>query len=406
MTPAAPGSSFRSDPAAWIARLGRELRRAGVECAITEAVGAVDALAHLDATDSAELHVGLRSVFLSDESQAAAFDRCFWRLWSENTPAGGSRTEERGEEGTGGRARSGGGEERPARRTRSPGSDGRRAGRTAPDPGSSPTPSGPAREGEDPEARAGAVYSPVESIARRSFETVDESELREFDAWMDRLVLRLATRRSRRFRPARRRGRIDVRRSLRDAPRHDGELIRLARRRRRIERPRIVLLCDISGSMERYSRFLLRFLLSSGRTRDIETFAFSTRLVHLTPWLARARVDEALAELRGRGWSSGTRIGSCLQEFLDRHGRRLLGRRTVVIILSDGLDQGETEPLVRAMRRLQRRARRVIWLNPLLESSRYAPEARGMRAALPYIDEFASGHSLEALARLPELIRL
>jgi uncharacterized protein with von Willebrand factor type A (vWA) domain len=158
--------------------------------------------------------------------------------------------------------------------------------------------------------------------------------------------------------------------------------------------------------MERYSRFLVRFLLATGRARDIETFAFSTRLTHLTPWLSRTHVDRALEELRARGWSSGTRIGECLETFLARHGRAMLGQRTLVVILSDGLDQGEVEPLERSMRQIQRRARRVIWLNPLLESSGYAPEARGMRAALPYIDDFASGHNLAALRKLPELLRL
>jgi uncharacterized protein with von Willebrand factor type A (vWA) domain len=138
----------------------------------------------------------------------------------------------------------------------------------------------------------------------------------------------------------------------------------------------------------------------------METFAFSTRLTRLTPWLSRTRIDDALIALRARGWSSGTRIGESLEAFLHGYGRTMLGQRTVVVILSDGLDQGEAEPLVRAMRSIQRRSRKLIWLNPLLESSRYAPEARGMRAALPYVDEFASGHSLEALARLPEMIRL
>ena len=158
--------------------------------------------------------------------------------------------------------------------------------------------------------------------------------------------------------------------------------------------------------MERYSRFLLRFLLGCGRTREIQTFAFSTRLTHLTPWLANTDVDLALTELRARGWSSGTRIGDCLTTFVQQYGTRMLRKRTVVIILSDGLDQGEMEPLETAMRTIKKRTRRVIWLNPLLESSRYAPEARGMRTALPFIDTFQPGHSLQALEKLPRLLRL
>ena len=381
------------DPLEWLARLARALRGEGFECALTETVGAADAFGQLDADDPIDLFFGLKAVFISDASQAGTFDRCFWTLWygdEERLQPGAIRPETAGpDEGSAtGTGRSAAG-----------------APPQEPDPGAGPA--DPDRRDAEPTGpRLGVSYSPHEAIARRSFEGVAESELREFDQWMDRLMVRLAERRSRRLQPGRRRGWIDVRRSLQDLPRHDGELIRLARRRRRIDRPRVVLLCDVSGSMERYSRFLVRFLLASGRVPDMETFAFSTRLTRLTTWFSRARVDDALGVLRARGWSSGTRIGESLAAFLEGYGRTMLGQRTVVIILSDGLDQGEVEPLVRAMRAIQRKARKVIWLNPLLESSRYAPEARGMRAALPYVDEFASGHSLEALARLPELIRL
>ena len=341
-----------------------------------------------------DLYHGLKTVFLADVSHWEAYDRCFWRLWHGDEDRLQPRPldpEARGPDPTHaeGPAQAQGG----FRGARGWAGDfGERSDSLA------------KLDREAP--RLGTAYSPVEAMARRSFGAVREAELREFDQWMDRLVLRLAERRSRRLQATRRRGRIDVRRSLKDAPRHDGELIRLARRRRRIDRPRVVLLCDVSGSMERYSRFLVRFLLASGRAPNMEAFAFSTRLTRLTPWLSRTKIDDALGALRARGWSSGTRIGESLEAFLHSYGRTMLGQRTVVIILSDGLDQGEVEPLVRAMRRIQGRARKLIWLNPLLESSRYAPEARGMRAALPYVDEFASGHSLEALARLPEMIRL
>lgn len=257
-------------------------------------------------------------------------------------------------------------------------------------------------------ARTGLAWSPTERLARRSFGELDEEEMRRLDRAFDRLMVRLATRRSRRLRPGPRRGKVDLRRSFRRALAHEGEFLRLARRHRRVDRPRVILLCDVSGSMERYSRFLVRFLLATRRAREVETFAFSTRLVRLTPWLAGARPDEALAALGERvpGWSGGTRIGASLESFLDEWGRRLLGQRTVVVILSDGLDQGEIDPLERAMDGIRRRARKVIWLNPLLESPEYRPEARGMKAALPYVDEFASGHSLEALRHLATLIRL
>lgn len=392
------GEGLRTAPVEWTARLGRALRDEGVSCTLTESLAAVEALEHLDLSDALDAYFGLRAVFTSDPSETPAFDRCFWTLWGQpqRSEAGGSTTVSEG----GARRTAGKRDASPdlAERLRS-----RVGGREPPEAGETPDRSG--AEG----LRVGAAYSSAEVLARRSFGSLAEAEVRELDHVFDRLMLRLSTRRSRRLRPVRgRRGRIDVRRSLRDSLRHEGELLRLSRRRRKIERPRLVLLCDVSGSMEKYSRFLVRFLLAAGRERDVETFVFSTRLTRLTPWLIGTRVDEALDALGERvpGWSGGTRIGASLEEFLERHGRAMLGQRTVVIVLSDGLDQGETEPLERAMRGIQRKARKLIWLNPLLESSEYRPEARGMKAALPFVDEFASGHSLQALRELASLIRL
>lgn len=400
------GAEARRRPLEWTARLGRELRREGVPSTVSDSIAASETLAHLDLGDALDVYLGLRSVFVSRPEDLAAFDRCFWALWGERqrqTPVSlGGRTDDPGADPPSRRGGPGGGErdsaDGPVRRPRRGG-------------GGEPWPAGRDGEGEEAESRppVGAGYSPAEALARRSFASLDRHEVRQLDRVFDRLFFRLATRRSRRFGPSRRRGRVDVRRSFRDALRHDGELIRLGRRARRVERPRVVLLCDVSGSMERYARFLVRFLLSAGRDRDAETFVFSTRLVHLTPWLSSTRsLDEALDALSGRvpGWSGGTRMGECLEEFLDRHGRTLLGRRTIVVILSDGLDRGEVETLEHAMRGIQRRARKVVWLNPLLESADYRPEARGMKAALPFVDEFAPGHSLEALRDLSRMIRL
>jgi hypothetical protein len=262
--------------------------------------------------------------------------------------------------------------------------------------------------GDEAPQTVGASYSAAERLVQRSFGHMDERELRQVDRVFDRIMLRLATRRSRRYEANRRKGRLDLRRSFRSAVAHDGELLRLARRRRKVERPRIVLLCDVSGSMERYSRFLLRFLLAAGRERDVESFVFSTRLTRLTPWLSASRLDDALDQLgtHVHDWSGGTRIGECLDDFVRRYGRPLLGSKTVVVILSDGLDRGEVDLLEDAMAAVHRKARKVVWLNPLLESAEYEPTARGMRAALPHIDVFAPGHNVESLLRLERHLTL
>ena len=373
-----------------VVELGRRLRGEGVACALSESTTALAALSHIDAQDVEDVRAGLRAAFCSSAADLEIFERCFPAWWRGAQPS--SAVEDLLSKAA--------------------------ADRGARPPAGAFGPDGPAAVAQDdsgehvreepdsPERPVGAVYSDAHSLARRSFASIGDDELREVDRWLERLMVRLSTRRSRRLEPGGRRGPIDVRRTLRSLVAHEGELVRLARRRRRRVPPQLVVLCDVSGSMERYSRFLLRFLLGCGRARDIQTFAFSTRLTHLTPWLAGEEIDLALDRLRARGWSSGTRIGECLEAFVTRHGRRMLGRRTLVIILSDGLDQGEVEPLRRAMGWIQRRARRVIWLNPLLESSRYAPEARGMRTALPYVDHFQSGHSLDALKTLPGLLGL
>lgn len=377
--------AFRTDPRGWIAGLCGDLRAEGMTCSLSESVLAAECARRLDPHDPREVRLGLRAAFCSSHGDLEVFDRCFRRRWA-------------GEETTGGTVS--------AARLAHPGPDPDTGARPAGAPSIGPAPDGVEPEGPPRPERVGTAWSPAHAVARRSFADVPAQEVREIDRWIERLIVRLSARRSRRLEPGGRRGPLDLRRTARGAVRSEGEWIRLARRRRRRDPPRLVVLCDVSGSMERYSRFLVRFLLAAGRAQEIQTFAFSTHLTHLTPWLARTGIDQALAALRARGWSSGTRIGECLETFLERYGRTMLGRRTIVIILSDGLDQGEAEPLERAMRRLARRARKIVWLNPLLESSRYAPEAKGMKAALPYVDEFASGHNLAALARLPALLRL
>lgn len=377
--PAPRRRRIEDDPNAWITALAAELRREGLQTSLSESVLAREAAMALDLSDRLDVFNGLRAAFCSRASDFPPFSACFARVWG-GTPGVPDAPLPRplAGETSGHDARSG--------------------------PGGRP---GPGTEGQDTRASTlGGAYSAAEQIARRSFASISENEVRELDRWIEGLMVRLSARRSRRLEPGGRRGVIDLRRSAASAARTDGEWLRLMRRRRRLEPPRVVVLCDVSGSMERYSRFLVRFLLATGRARDFETFAFSTRLTHLTPWMARASIDDALGELRARGWSSGTRIGECLTTFLDRHGRALLGQRTLVVILSDGLDQGEVAPLEWAMREIRRRARKVVWLNPLLGSSAYAPEARGMRAALPFVDAFESAHNFEALRKLPEILRV
>jgi uncharacterized protein with von Willebrand factor type A (vWA) domain len=222
-----------------------------------------------------------------------------------------------------------------------------------------------------------------------------------------RLARRVATHRSRRLVPTRGPGRPDLRSSYRRALASAGEVVVLARRARAIKEARLVFLLDTSGSMDAHGRFLMNFALSIRRAAPrAEVFAFNTELVHITASLAPGKVPLTLERLFTSvpDWSGGTRIGESLAAFEEGHLRRAADRKSIVVILSDGLDRGDPARLAEALRLIRRRARKVIWLNPLLGDPRYEPEALGMRVALPYVDHFASAHNLESLERLlPEL---
>ncbi|MFL5929583.1 MAG: vWA domain-containing protein [Gaiellaceae bacterium] len=244
-----------------------------------------------------------------------------------------------------------------------------------------------------------ALASPAEVLRRKSFAQCTPEELLALAPLMARLRLAIPARRTRRRAPARS-GRSDLRRTLRRALRTGGEPIELAWRARRRRRRRLVLLLDVSGSMAPYSRALVVFAHAALRADTrFEAFSFGTRLTRLTRALATSSPDEALrrAALETEDWDGGTRIGDTLKTFLDEYGHPGLARGAVVVICSDGLEVGDPELLRAQMERLHRLSYRVVWLNPLKENPDYAPLARGMQAALPRIDVFASGHSLRSL---------
>jgi uncharacterized protein with von Willebrand factor type A (vWA) domain len=209
-------------------------------------------------------------------------------------------------------------------------------------------------------------------------------------------------RRSRRYEAAPHGRAYDLRRSLHGTLRHGGDLLLLARRTRR-RRPRpLVLLCDVSGSMARYARILLQFLYIVARRRRVEAFVFSTRLTRITRHLANGIADVALdAAVAAAGdWGGGTRIGAALRTFNVEWVRRVAGRGAIVIVVSDGCDRGDVALLAQEIARLHRSCHRLIWLNPWLGQTGYAPEVRGMQAALPHVDDFLPVHNLASLEQL------
>jgi uncharacterized protein with von Willebrand factor type A (vWA) domain len=249
-------------------------------------------------------------------------------------------------------------------------------------------------------------YSPVDVLRKKDFARCTPEEFAELHRLMADLNLSGALRTSRRLDSAPR-GRHDPRRTLRGALRTGGEPLRHRFRKARSRPRRVVLLCDISGSMASYSRAMLRFMQAGVVSGEgLEAFVLGTRLTRVTRELATRDPDRALREASEavRDWSGGTRLGDTLKEFVDRWGQRGMARGSVVVILSDGWDRGDVEVLAEQMARLSRLAYRVIWVNPLKAAPGYQPLARGMAAALPYVDVFLSGHNFESLEELSRAI--
>jgi len=277
-----------------------------------------------------------------------------------------------------------------------------------------------AADGDEPLVEGPAVQriaSATERLRGRDFTELSPAELRQLVTLMRDMTLAVPPRRTRRYRPARDGKRPDLRRTLRLARRSGGEAIRFARRAPRLRPRRLVVLCDISGSMEPYARALLMLLYvlngggqargqTAGQNRP-EVFSFATRLTRLTQALAAASPDTMLAKAgeAAPDWSGGTRIGAAIKEFSDHYGSRGMARGAVVLIISDGWETGDPALLGEQMARLHRVAHRIVWANPRTQSPRYRPEVGGMAAAWPYCDAVVSGHNLDALDDLLSALR-
>ena len=257
------------------------------------------------------------------------------------------------------------------------------------------------------EAPVPAAWSEIEVLRDRDFAEMSDAERALAARLVRRIALRGPTRLSRRTRPTRRRGHHpDLRRTVRASLRYAGEPLE-RHWREPVEKPRqVVLVCDVSGSMDAYARMLLMYMQAwVAARRSVEAFVFGTRLTRVTRELAGRDPDLAVARAAAAvsDWSGGTRIGESLATLNREHGRRI-GRGSVAIVLSDGWDRGDPDALAEEMARLSRCSHSVIWLNPLKAHERYEPLTRGMRAALPHVDHFLAGNSISSLEELAELM--
>jgi uncharacterized protein len=377
--------------------LGRRLRAAGVPVTPERSARFAHALALAPPPTRSQLYWTARTVFVSSQAELPAFDRVFAAVFDARI----GPDEDRGDPHSPPLGASQGSERPPAPGARSvPGQPGSAhlgaISATAPRRGD-----GDAREVEVPLALA----SDEERLAEKSFAALDADELAQLRRLIARLEIATPRRRGRRMRRATHGRRLDLRRTLRASLRTGGDPIWLARRRRRTRPRRLVLLCDISGSMEPYARAYLQLLGSAVASgTPAEAFVFATRLTRLTRALGGRNPEAAIqrAAAAAPDWSSGTRIGQALKAFNDRYGRRGMAHGAVVVILSDGWERADPALVAREMERLARLAHRIVWVNPRAGAPGFSPSAGGMAAALPYCDALVSGHNLNALEEVAE----
>lgn len=257
-------------------------------------------------------------------------------------------------------------------------------------------------------ARPYVMYSPAETLKQQDFKEIPLGEDPRISRLIREMVAPLMRRKGIRKRPTGSGSAPDFRRIFRTSVRYGGQVFELPMLKPKRRLKKLVFLCDVSGSMNSYLRFMLRFIKEIQQLpTKVETFTFATRVHRITPFLSRLPFERALQEIGrvAQDWAGGTRIGKCFGEFRLFGRERLLGPSTVILIFSDGWDRGDPELLEKEMIRMQRRSYRLLWINPLLGGTGYEPTCRGMKTALPHVDSFLPGHNLAAMERLAGTLR-
>ncbi|WP_454018355.1 vWA domain-containing protein [Azospirillum sp. Marseille-Q6669] len=367
----------------------RALRAAGLPVGPGKLLQAVEAVEAVGIANRADFYWALYAVFVNRRDQREVFDQAFHVFW--RNPDILKRMM---------------GMMLPTIRTESPDTQDPLSRRVADAlRGTAPEAEGP--EKSEIEVDAAFTVSAQERLQEKDFEKMSAAEMAEAKRMLARIALPVAEVTTRRHRPDPRGPRVDPRATLRRMLRSGGDLADLARRSRRTRPPPLVVLCDISGSMTRYSRMLLHFMHALSNDRDrVHSFVFGTRLTNITRHLRHKDVDVALDAVSAAvaDWSGGTRIGTALHAFNRTWARRVLGQGAVVLLITDGLDRDAGEGLAVEAERLHKSCRRLVWLNPLLRWEGFAPKSSGIRALLPHVDDFRPVHNLNSLAGLADAL--
>jgi uncharacterized protein with von Willebrand factor type A (vWA) domain len=370
-----------------VMHFARVLRAAGLPIGPDRVADALRALASAGIARRDDFYWTLAAVFLSKREQRDLFDQAFHLFWRDPKMLERALSlllpQNYGQSGQAGQ--------------------GKEAGQLLEALQSNPEQSPEEEAQAEIDTDAGFAFSSAEVLQHADFESMSGAELAQAKKLIARLRLPMPEILTRRYRPNPRGARIDLPATLRASLRGGGQIIALKRRSRVTRHPPLVVLCDISGSMNRYSRMFLHFLHAITNDRDrVHTLVFGTRLTNITRHLRNRDVDIAMNRVTAaiQDWAGGTRIGVCLEEFNRRWSRRLLGQNAVVLLISDGLDRDIGEGLGDEMERLHKSCRRLVWLNPLLRYEGFQPRPAGVRAMLPHVDAFLPVHNIESLVEL------
>ncbi len=412
MLPEVERALARPDPQpAWLAAnllgFARELRRAGLNVGSGQVLSFVEAVSEVNAENRGDFYSAAKATLVTAPEQIPIFDLLFARFWVRLTkPITEPLDAEQHDF-----------DMPPAPAPAEPGLEGQQQ----PEQGKQgntkdrsvlaveDSVDDDAADSQDLEAPPEdvIVYSAREVLRSKDFSQFTPAEIAEARRLMSDMTWKLGTRKTRRREKANHGDFIDYRRTLRSSLKHGGVPLELRRRRSKEKMRPLILICDISGSMDRYSRLLLQFVHAMEHGLDnVEVFVFSTRLTRITRELRKRDVDDAIEQVvkSVHDWSGGTRIGEAIKTFNYEWSRRVLRSGATVVMISDGWDRGDPQLLSREMARLQRSCRRLIWLNPLLGAPGYQPLTQGIRAALPYVDAFLPVHNLESLEALAEML--
>ncbi len=365
------------------------LRRNRLAVHTSNEIDAIHALSLVDINDPFQFYLALKTCLITSHSQINAFNRLYLQFWGTGPklkkPTDGDDEEEGGKDDKSVIFR---------KLDDSPSGDKSRKGSK--------------KTGSDYQEVPTFTYSATENLRQKDFEQISQEEVAMMDDVFKRLQIKIREKKGRRFKPSNTGNMVDLRRTIRQSTQRGGEIVNILKRERKPKESKIVVLADVSGSMDAYSRFLIKFTYEMQRfLRDTETFVFGTRMRRITDILNNRAIETAMSIISKEVlfWSGGTDIGGCLKEFNERYGGRYMAQNRIMVILSDGWDKGNIEELRLQMIRIKRGFKRVIWLNPHLQYDDYQPLCMGMATALPYIDHFLPCHNVATLEKFLDVVK-